>query len=226
VFQTFDTRTTAGRHIVFDHLLPAVTIAEEPRYRYSYTPEDPTTSHSDHDYYVDDDGILQKKRYLGRRRYSEKVPPFDTKRLANWLGGRVVGLVGNKLFWFVPVGKPNKHKGMYRDHVWRTKWGHDRERYYYYAYSAGLHWEYLSEETVYKTDSVGNVIYDEYNRATPIGTKKVWKSGSKPFFRQGRKLNPKDLEFWNVLPDHYKTKVLEQSPNYPEPPKPKYPYYY
>lgn len=226
VSKAFDIRTTAGRHIVFDHMLNSVATSPEIHHRYSWIPEDPTTSHSDNDYYVDDDGILQKKRYLGRRRYSEKVPPFDTKQLANWLGGRVVGMVGNKLFWFVPVGKPNKHKGMYRDHVWRTKYGYDRDRYYYYNYGPALHWEYLTEETVYKTDSVGNVIYDEYRRATPIGTKKVWKTGSKPFFRQGRKLNTKDLEFWNTLPDYYKTKVLEQSPNYPDPPKPKYPYYY
>ena len=120
VFETFDTRTTAGRHIVFDHLLSSVQVNKE-EYRYYWRGNyDETTSYSDNDYYVDDDGILQKKRYLGRRHYSEKVPAWDTKQLANWLNGRIVGKVGNKLFWFTPVGKAKKHRGMGHAHIWRS----------------------------------------------------------------------------------------------------------
>jgi hypothetical protein len=227
VFQKFDIRTTAGRHIVFDHLLNSVTVGEEPPYRYSSNPDDPTTSYSDHDYYVDEDGALQKKRYLGRRRYSEKVPVWDTKQLANWLNGRIIGQVGNKLFWFVPTGKGERHgRQAHGDYAWKTLWGYPRDPYYYYSYSQGLRWEYLTQETVYKTDSMGNVIYDEYHRATPIGTKKVWKAGSRPFLRQGRKLNTKELEYWHNLPNYYKIKVLEESPTYPEELKRKPRYYY
>jgi hypothetical protein len=111
VRKSFDTRTTAGRHIVFDHLLSSVEITENPRFRWSYRPEDPTTSYSDNDFYVDAEGILQKKRYLGRRSYRNKVPSWDTKQLANWLNGRIVGKVGkvgNKFFCFSPVGKAKK----------------------------------------------------------------------------------------------------------------------
>ena len=231
----FDTRTTAGRHIVHDHMLKSVQVGPEPQYRYSSNPDDPTTSYSDNDYYVDDDGILQKKRYLGRKRYRayEKTPDFNTSQLANWLSGRCVGRVGDRFFWFVPVtkGKKHPHGGHARD--WRTQWGRPKGNYYYYG-STGLRWEYMSEETIYKRDSVGQRVYqdelDENGRRRLIvmGHEKVWKNGSKPDLRQDRKLNKKEMDFWNSVPAYYQTKVLEESPNYSKPPKNDYnsSYYY
>ncbi len=225
VFKSFDIRTTAGRHIVFDHLLSSVTVGEEPQYRWRSEPDDPTTSYSDHDYYVDDEGILRKKRYLGRRRYRDPVPAFDTNRIANWLSGRVVGKVGDKLFWFIPVGKSKKHRGFYgAGYTWRTVWGYPKD-YYYYGSHYGLHWEYLYEEAVYKRDSVGNLVYED-GKLIEVERKKTWRSGSKPYFRQDRKLNDKELEFWNSMPEYHRTKILEQSPNYPTPPKDPNRYYY
>lgn len=235
VSKEFDTRTTAGRHIVYDHMLQSVQIGPEPYRYYSSVPDDPTVSYSDHDYYVDDDGILQKKRYLGRRRYrgSEKVPSIDTNQLANWLGGRCVGRVGEKFFWFVPTGKAKKHRGMSAEYKWRTQWGPPKARYYYYG-SYGLRWEYEIEETIYKKDSVGQYVYqDELNelgqkKLIVIGREKVWKTGSKPTFRQDRKLDEKEMKFWDSIPAYYQTKILEESPNYPNPPKKDYysSYYY
>jgi hypothetical protein len=226
VAQKFDTRTTAGRHIVHDHLLQSVQTGPEAGYgRYS-VPGDETSSYSDHEYYVDAEGILCKKRYLGRRRYPgyERLPDYDTNRLANWLNGRCVGRVGDKFFWFVPVGKAKKHRGMSRDYNWRTQWGPPKQRMYYYG-SYGLRWEYEIEETVYKMDSVGQYIYqdelDENGRRKliVIGRQKVWKNGSKPSLRQDRKLNEDEMRYWDQLPVYYQTKILEESPNYPKPPK-------
>lgn len=223
VSKEFDTRTTAGRHIVYDHMLSSVQIGPETGHRYYSIPGDDTVSYSKHDYYVDDEGILRKKRYLGRRNYRgyEKVPVIDTKRLTNWLGSRVVGRVGDKFFWFMPVGKGKKqaHNGTARN--WRTQWGPPNKRMYYYGNNT-LRWEYESEETIYKTDSVGNYIYDERDgqkRPIVIGREKIWKTGSKPVFRQDRKLDEKEMEYWNSLPPYYQTKILEESPNYPAPKK-------
>lgn len=229
VFTTFDTRTTAGRHIVFDHLLPAVTVGEEPQYRYSANPDDPTTSYSDHDYYVDDDGILQKKRYLGRRHYRGyvKVPPFDTKQIANWLNGRIVGRVGNKLFWFVPTGKAKKHKGMGHAHIWKTAWGRkDYSWYYSYSTDAGPYFQYLAYDIIYKLDGNGEKVLDEDGNPIVVDKVAKWVNASMPTLRQHRKLNDKELAYWNTLPEYYQTKILEQSPNYPEELKPKGRYYY
>lgn len=228
VSQKFDTRTTAGRHIVYDHLLSSVQTTIDASYgRYS-VPGDETESYSDHEYYVDSSGILCKKRYLGRRtgRGYEKIPEFDTKRIANWLGGRIVGRVGDKFFWFVPTGKGEKHgRRAHGDYVWRTVWDRNEPYRYYYGGHRGLRWQYLYHETIYKKDSVGQYLYSEEldqngrHKLIPIGSQKIWKDGSKPFFRQGRQLNGKEMEFWNTLPAYYQTKVLEQSPNYPNPPK-------
>lgn len=221
VANEFDTRTTAGRHIVYDHMLNSVQVGPEPQYRYSSTPEDPTTSYSKNAFYVDDEGILCKKRYLGRRRYHGDAPRFDTKQIANWLSGRIVGRVGDKFFWFVPVGKGKKHRGV--NHEWRTVWG-GRHRYYY---DHGLHFEYLSEKIIYKKDSLGRPVIED-GKQIEVGREPVWQTGYKPHLRQDRKLNDKEMEFWNSLPAFYQTKILEQSPNYPNPPKQDYysGYYY
>jgi hypothetical protein len=86
--QRFDSRTMAGRHVLFDHLLPSVD-AEGQRFGY------PTFT-------VDRYGILRelpRKRY---RRYLEwKEPlPEDRDTLVEWLRGRRVGKRGATLFWF------------------------------------------------------------------------------------------------------------------------------
>ena len=47
ISKTFDTRTTAGRHIVYDHLLNSVEVTPDLHYgRYYSGPEDYTTSYS------------------------------------------------------------------------------------------------------------------------------------------------------------------------------------
>lgn len=63
VSKTFDTRTTAGRHIVYDHLLTSVEITPDVRFHYYSNPEDPNTSYSKNDFYVDEAGILQHYAY-------------------------------------------------------------------------------------------------------------------------------------------------------------------
>lgn len=235
VSKEFDTRTTAGRHIVYDHMLNSVQIGEEPYRYYSRPPEDPLASYSDHDYYVDENGILCKKRYLGRRRYQgyQKHPAVDTNRIANWLGDRCVGRVGDKFYWFVPVNKGKKHGRSGYIYTWRAQWGPPNKRAYYYG-SYGLRWEYEHEEVVYKTNSVGEYVHqdelDEYGqkKRIVIGRQKVWRTGSKPSFRQDRKLDEKEMVFWDSIPAYHQTKILEESPNYPNPPKKDYysSYYY
>lgn len=223
VAKEFDTRTTAGRHIVYDHMLTSVQIGPEfPRY-YSRPPEDPTTSYSDHDYYVDDNGILQKKRYLGRRRYNERVPAWDTKQLANWLNGRIVGKVGNKYFWFTPVGKAKKHRGMGHAHIWKTVWGYHT----YWYRDNGPVFQYLTYEPIYKLDGNGRQVIGEDGSPIELDRLPKWVNASTPPLRQDRKLNEKEMAYWNGVPEYYKTKILEKSPNYPNPPKPNpYGYYY
>lgn len=225
VAKQFDTRTTAGRHIVYDHMLQSVQTGPEAGYKYYSVPGDETASYSDHDYYVDAEGILRKKRYLGRRRYRDPVPEWNTKQLANWLNGRIVGQVGNKFFWFAPVGKAKKHRGMGYAHIWKTVWGF-RD---YWSYTHGPVFQYLSYEIIYKLDGNGQRVLDDKGAPIELDRLPKWVNASTPPLRQDRKLNEKEMAYWNSLPDYYKTKILEKSPTYPEELKPKrnpYGYYY
>jgi hypothetical protein len=81
----FDTRTTAGRHIVFCHMLLWV----EGPYR--------STRYG---FAVDRHGILRRtSRKRLRHRWSEPLP-CSSRELLGWLGGRRVGARGDVLFWF------------------------------------------------------------------------------------------------------------------------------
>jgi len=221
VAKTFDTRTTAGRHIVFDHLLQSVEETPDLRYgRYYSNPDDWTQSYRRHDFYVDAEGILREKTVIKRKGYNEKVPPYNTQQIANWLSGRVVGKVGNKYFWFIPADKNKKKGGV--DRTWRTDWG---SRKYYYNY--GLRFLYLGEQSIYKTDSLtGLRVKGEDGNYIVIGTEKVWVAGHPASFRQGNKLSTKELNYFNALPAYYQNKILELSPTHPNPPKPDYNRYY
>ena len=218
VFQKFDTRTTAGRHITYDHLLKSVEEVPDFRYgRYRYGPDDWTTSYYKNDFYVDEEGVLRAKTLV--RRKHEKLPYFDTRQIANWLNGRIVGKVGKKLFWFVPADKNEKRGGYRRE--WMTEWN------YRSYYSNGPVFRYHNYRPIYKYDTEGRILLDENGNKVVREYEETWPYASPPGFRQDRKLNEKELAFWNTIPEFYQTKVLERSPTYPNPPKNNpYSYYY
>ena len=85
--QRFDTRTTAGRHILFDHVIPAM----EPTSRFSHYGA----------VYVDANGFLRRKRLQKRKR--RQLPVVITAADSAWLGGRSVVERGRYLFWMVPT---------------------------------------------------------------------------------------------------------------------------
>ena len=93
--QKFDSRTLAGRHILYDHLLKEV----DP---HAHIPTGEVWSYY-RDYFVDDGGILRKKP----PRYVRKKTPlvFDSTAsyVCNWLGSRGIIRIDRKLFWAVPT---------------------------------------------------------------------------------------------------------------------------
>lgn len=206
----FDDRTTAGRHIVNDHLKRSVTLPNDP-YQVAYPggysgysdTGDTLTSYSQNDFYVDEEGTLKVKTYVSRKNH---YPKFDTNRICNWLSGRSIGQIGNKMYWFVPADKSVKRGGTKKN--WVCVWGGTRSYYRPYRY---LNYKFLSQENVYKKDSNGVYLVDENNKYIVAHTTEVWREGT-PNFRQDRKFTDKDLQFWNSLPDFYKEKVLELSP--------------
>lgn len=191
----FDARTTAGRHILFDHLLRSVQLNHEYHYNtYHYHPDNLNVSYYHHDFYVDDNGVLREKEYISRN--SNKPPKFNTQSIANWLHGRIVGKVGNKLFWFMPVDKNKKYGGIKRE--WKTIWKYDLMFFY--------NWQ----KPIYAKNKEGILEIIDYEL--------VW-SPTNPNLRQDRKLLDKEMIFWNSIPEWYQTKILEYSPTYPHPRK-------
>ena len=92
LLQRFDTRTTPGRHIVFDHMVPWVE------------PDGPRSSWRE--FQVDARGILRKRpdnRYRSSYRRRQEPLPRPQKDLERWLGGRRVAERGAIPFWFMPT---------------------------------------------------------------------------------------------------------------------------
>ena len=87
LFARFDTRTTAGRHIVFDHLLQSVE--HEPR-RFPQR----------HDLLVDRHGLLRTIPY--RRKKAARARLHEApQEIEAWLAGRRVAARDDSLFWFL-----------------------------------------------------------------------------------------------------------------------------
>lgn len=88
MFARFDTRTTAGRHIVFDHLLGWV--------------QDGRLGHRCwFKFVVDRHGIL--RHAASRPQFTFPVAVHPRPDLDAWLARRRVGTRGDVLFWFVPT---------------------------------------------------------------------------------------------------------------------------
>ncbi len=83
--ERFDTRTTAGRHILFDHLLRDVVTS----------PHD--TERPWAEYFVDRHGVLRRTPRSPRHGVVREAPPVG------WLRNRALGRRGSVLYWFVPT---------------------------------------------------------------------------------------------------------------------------
>jgi hypothetical protein len=222
VSKKFDDRTTAGHHILHDHLLSSVEEVPNLDYYslvYSYRPVDWTTSYRRYDFYVDDGGILREKTVVKYDKTRASIPSYDTKQIANWLSGRVVGKVGSKLFWFIPADKNKKRGGV--DRTWRADWVTSK-----YHYANALRFLLLVEQAVYKTDPLtGFKLKDEFGNPIVIGYEKMWTVAHPSSFRQGSRLSNKEAAYFNKLPEYYQQRVLELSPSHPNPIKPFRGYY-
>jgi hypothetical protein len=119
VFTKFDTRTTAGRHITFDHLLREIVETDSgfDNRGHIADPDIPKTSYGRYhygtyaDYYVDRQGILCKRP---RKQYFydwQRVSEQELKDAEVWLNNRMIGEVGGKLHWFTST-----------EGIWKASW--------------------------------------------------------------------------------------------------------
>lgn len=85
ICSTFDTRTIAGQHIVYDHLIRSVQTSL-PVDRYNY-----------YKWFVDENGDLRAANRTKRSRYGK--PVYSMSELRAWTGFRKVIDHGNAQFW-------------------------------------------------------------------------------------------------------------------------------
>lgn len=87
LFERFDTRTTAGRHIIYCHMLESVeTGAVHSRWRR---------------FWVDEAGVL--RRYERSPLFARFRPPLVPQTETAWLGRRCVGQRQHHFYWFEPT---------------------------------------------------------------------------------------------------------------------------
>jgi hypothetical protein len=187
LFQKFDTRTTPGRHVIFDHLLKDVRESQEPI-------DKPYA-----EYFVDEEGRLAKKTRARRRaRPWEGQAPRPKKEptlqeVATWLGPRKVGKLGATLQWFV------------------SAWGRGGIRAY-----AGreAYWKIIYVQVDASGEPIRDPILPTANITWPWWSPKdrlrvVHESHP---FRQSGTLGPRDHAFFLSLPAHVQEMLLEMAP--------------
>ena len=96
MLETFDTRTLAGRHIVYEHLLP-------PRRHRSYGLEEGEWRVSRRwIFWVNRAGILCARPW-GRHSVAPRSAQTTYRATVSWLAGRRVRDYGKRMYWLVPV---------------------------------------------------------------------------------------------------------------------------
>lgn len=99
--EKFDSRTTAGRHIVYDHMLRDIWMSPDYSDRHAQY----------HRYYVDNRGILRKMPSWRKQNEEIYKKLADEKvRIEKWLEHRMIGKVGNVLYWYNPTVCSFVHK--------------------------------------------------------------------------------------------------------------------
>jgi len=189
--QKFDVRTTDGRHVVYDHLIGSVEITPDLLFKYYRSIEgEENSSYYKWDFYVDDNGILRKKKYVSRRIRRGKC---DTVRVSKWLAGRIVAQRDSKMYWCEPT-----------NYNFTAFWYGNR-------HVATLSYMYLDKHPVYKGEKIVGYtsrwiepFYYKYKRITS---------------KQGKEFSEKDYYYWNRIPVYYQNVMLQWSPFNQNPPE-------
>jgi hypothetical protein len=186
LLQSFDTRTTAGRHVIFDHVLRSVDHLHEEANRGYY------------DFYVDEAGLLRLSERNRWQRKSWRDPnAVKTAELVAWVQGRKVMDYGVSMFWMVPTafewrecGKRLRHSnGFWYGSCERTEHRTSTKR----VLADVTKLLAFEKKMLYQEpDGVGGVLY---YRDQPTSTCRQ----AVGHYRQGARLTAEDLVLWNRL---------------------------
>lgn len=199
VFKKFDTNTTAGRHITFDHLLRSVTDTLSGRDESGNIAENVTYDH----FYVDGDDVLRKTKNKHKRWNRSWSPYYASKEelalYSKFLNGRMIGEVGGVLYWFTAS-----------DGIWKCEFKKEQEqgkygmregslKLRYYSYEVGEHKVIEAFEL-----SSGGKYYSEQMR-----TGLHWKYIKNPAgFKQRGKLTDQEAKYFKSFNEVFRNQAL------------------
>lgn len=207
----FDTRTTAGRHITYDHLLREVVDTESgfDNYGCMMNPNVEVVSERGKyhrggysNYYVDDKGILcehpdsyKNKKRNGYYKYY-RVSEDQFRAYGEWLNGNIIGEKNGKYCWFVPT-----------DGIWKASWLEGPHNAYgndglkYYLLDSGPY----EKETKYPSTLYREGFYVVTDKKSGLH----WEPVEAPFgFRQRGELNKEELKVFMEINSKTREQIL------------------
>lgn len=209
VFQKFDTRTTAGRHILFDHLLPQVVDSESgyDKYGVLVNPDEETLKDRESskkyrflntysDYYVDENDILCK---VVKKKYTyERITEKEYADAGSWLNGRMIVNKGGVLSWCVPS-----------EGIWKSSWFEPYKTYELYGFPPKLRY-YFWENGLYQlVPTTGGDFYIGFTGKTHGDH---WEEVAQPFsFRQRGPLTKDEVKIFKSLRKKIQKEILDYS---------------
>lgn len=206
LIQKFDSRTTAGRHILYDHLLSEVLENKDGFDDRGHSIDNANFSsvyyhRVMHAYYVDQEGILCENEFSYRKNRNnyKKIMAIknDFEEIANWLNGNLIVKKQSKLYWCLPTDGIWKCFSV--DPLRKTKL--NTIKYYILSYD------------IHNMDKKAIGWWNQYLPYNMVYNKNYyWKEVDVPFsFKQRGELNSEELNYFNNLSERMQEYLLSFS---------------
>ena len=202
---TYDSRTTAGRHILYDHLFSSVQVTPEPDERWR-----------SYNFYVDDDGILrlgEKNRWNRKTWYRNPDDAnyirVSSEALYRWAASRKVIDYGEVQFW---TRAPTRfgwrlcmHRGYRQNCPYKSKQVPvDKPIYDYWARAAATTLEQLSPRQRVGAFVKNGQVFTRGYEWHCFGALDV-------SLAQGDKFSKEEAEFWRKLNPRDRRLLIQES---------------
>lgn len=144
-----------------------------------------------HEFYVDDSGFLKKKNHIDMYKYNGRV---NTKKITEFLNGRIIGTYNGKYYWFVPT-----KQGEYK-----CSWYNSYDEIYNYPWNNRF-LRYLKKDYVLSDDG--------FNKKWKWDWVDIAGYGETVNTRKLKPLSDSEIDWFESLPNYYKNEILKWSPS-------------
>jgi len=152
-----------------------------------------------HEFYVDDQGVLNRKKRVTRRTYYS-YRKFDVKKLTDFLNGRIIGRYNGVYYWFTPTSKLRSKQEEYKCIWFKT----EPEDYYAIPWN-GRYIRYVKKEY--------SLIDDGFNKRWKWDWVDIAGYGETINTRRLDPLTDEEINWFKGLPGYYQEEILKWSPS-------------